>query len=132
MTSSTIESFPFIFIASLCLTIDPLKLSCLCFFSIYRSVLSAKPAVTPHEADSLCPAANPGSPTIVAPASFHSGVSTLARYHWHGNEGDKCGSLHSIGLPVSVCVPDTAQLFEPPLSPNKVNKALMSSDNLST
>ena len=99
---------------------------------MYKSVLSARPAVTPHEAYPLCPAANPGSPTMAAPASFHSGVSILARYHWHGNEGDKCGSLHSIGLQVSVRVPEIAQLLEPPLSPNKVNKALISSDNLFT
>jgi hypothetical protein len=82
--------------------------------SRYRSELSVSPAVTPQQANPLCPTANAGVPIIVAPATDHSGVVTCARYQIGGAVTGRCGSFAKSGLPDAVRLPAMAQLFDPP------------------
>src|SRR2546423_3699139 len=62
----------------------------------------------------LCPMTTPGSPENVNPSTFHPHVQCRPIwYQMPGMDGDRCGSLARIGLPVAVWVPDTTQLFDP-------------------
>ena len=82
--------------------------------STKKSLLSVRPAVTPHAANPLCPMGKPGAPASVAPVTSQCGVRTCARYHGGGQVGARCGSLARSGLPDAVRAPATAQLFDPP------------------
>src|SRR3990170_2447209 len=82
--------------------------------STNRSVLSVSPAVIPHAACPLWPAAIEGAPGTEAPVTVHSGVCRWARYQWGGRRGARWGSFATSGLPLRVRDPAIAQLFDPP------------------
>ena len=77
-------------------------------------MLSVSPAVTPQQANPLCPTATAGVPAMVAPATDQSGVATWARYQIGGAVAGRCGSFANSGLPEAVRFPAMAQLFDPP------------------
>ena len=83
-------------------------------FSRYRSVTSGLRLVKPQAMRALCPMTTPGIPENVNPSTSYP--QSQCRPIWYqipGIDGDRCGSLARIGLPVAVSAPDTTQLLDP-------------------
>src|SRR5689334_24797317 len=62
---------------------------------------------------SLNPMTTFGLPGKVAPYTFTLGLLSCISYQIEGNVSSKCGSLQSIGTPLFVFIPATAQLLLP-------------------
>ena len=56
----------------------------------------------------------PGTPGSVAPMASRPGACRCAKYQTFGAVSPRCGSFASSGLPLVLCAPETAQLFDAP------------------
>src|SRR5579872_401284 len=54
-----------------------------------------------------------GTPGSATPITFSPGAFKCTEYQIDGMPQSRCGSLARIGLPVEVCLPETAHAFEP-------------------
>src|SRR5690242_10489148 len=77
---------------------------------------SADKFVTPHAICSLCPLITPGTPGNAAPETFNPGAFKCTKCHVPGMRYARCGSFAAIGLASAVCMPETAQAFDPKLT----------------
>src|SRR5216683_1514788 len=82
-----------------------------------RSSMSLSVVVKPQPMRWLWARTMKGAPGEVAPARCSAGVSMRARYQMSGVAKPRCGSLASSGLPETLCLPSTTQLFEAKVGP---------------
>src|SRR5262245_36799508 len=80
---------------------------------LYQSTTSRWALVIPQAIESLKPLTTVGAPASDAPIACTPGALSRVKYQIEGRLNVRCGSLQSIGEPVDVLVPLTAQLLLP-------------------